>query len=75
MTRAGKHFAGLALVALLVFLTMMATFGCGRVSRTRAAWSGYDQVCIGGVVYLQFTSGVSVKYDTEGRVVLCGGGQ
>lgn len=45
--------------------------GCGQCSRTKAAFSGYDRLCINGISYLQFTSGVSVEYARTGEVKKC----
>lgn len=36
-----------------------------------ALWTGYDEVKHDGVSYIQFSSGVSVKYDQSGKVVSC----
>ena len=57
---------------LIVGLSVFALTGCGKIDRTIAAWSGNGaEVCQDGVVYLQFTSGVSVKYSRDGKVVSC----
>lgn len=54
----------------LVFAIFLLT-GCGQISRITALWTGYDEVCVDGVSYIQFSSGVSVKYDQSGKVVSC----
>ena len=57
---------------LIVGLSVFALTGCGKIDRTIAGWSGNgSEVCQDGVVYLQFTSGVSVKYGRDGKVVSC----
>ncbi len=57
----------------LVLIVGMVAFiaGCGGLSRGCAKLTGYDRVCIGGVSYLQFTSGVTVEYTPEGKVKTC----
>ncbi len=45
--------------------------GCGQVSRMKAHYTGYDVVCVDGVFYLQFPSGVTVKYAPDGSIVTC----
>lgn len=44
---------------------------CGSFDRVTANVTGSSESCIGGVTYIQFTSGVSVKYNHEGKVVTC----
>lgn len=47
--------------------------GCGWVDRVTASATGApSEACVDGVSYLQFTSGVSVKYTPQGRVATCG---
>ena len=55
------------LISVLISLT-----GCGKIDRMVAGFTGNaSEVCQGGVVYLQFTSGVSVKYNRDGKIVTC----
>ncbi len=54
----------------LLFLAFL-TLGCGSLSRSCAKYFGYDEVCVDGVLYLQFTSGASVKYKSDGTVATC----
>lgn len=56
----------LAVGALVVLLT-----GCGAWDRSVAQLTGVAESCHDGVVYLQFTSGVTVKYNQNGGVVAC----
>lgn len=57
---------------ILVFFTV-TTFvgGCGEIERTTAGLTGYSQICVDGVSYLQFTSGATVEYNTDGTIKLC----
>lgn len=54
---------------LIIVLSLLA--GCGSFSRGCAQMKGHDEVCVSGVAYLQFPSGVSVKYDQNGQIVTC----
>jgi hypothetical protein len=45
--------------------------GCGKFDRGVAKITGSAQVCVDGVVYLQFTSGASVKYNRDGTIATC----
>lgn len=49
----------------------IALSACGQVERTTAKWTGYSEICVDGVEYIQFTSGASVKYNSDGTVVTC----
>lgn len=56
----------------VLLLAVFLVSGCGWWDRTKSYYTGdASEVCIDGVVYLQFTSGSSVKYDRSGRVVVC----
>lgn len=60
-----------ALVIGLIAVCLMA--GCGQIDRNLATWIGTPaEICVDGVLYLQFTSGASVKYDQAGNVATCG---
>jgi uncharacterized protein YceK len=57
-----------------LFVVIVVTFalaGCGNMHRHIANVTGYSQTCIDGVKYIQFPSGVSVKYTREGKVETC----
>ena len=56
-----------------LFLSLFVLFvsSCGRFERWTASWTGYSELCVDGVVYLQFTSGSSVKYNPNGTIVTC----
>jgi len=46
--------------------------GCGKADRFIAGVIGHGaEICQDGVVYLQFTSGVSVAYQKDGKVRTC----
>lgn len=54
---------------LLLCLTLT---GCGWFDRkVTANITGHAVSCIEGVRYLQFASGVSVQYGTDGKVKTC----
>ncbi len=55
---------------LVIFSTMFLA-GCGQLERTTAYYTGYSEICVDNVKYLQFTSGASVKYDENGDVASC----
>ena len=60
-----------------VYMLVAATFaalsitGCGRIDRAVASLQGSAESCVSGVVYLQFTSGVTVKYLPNGKIATC----
>lgn len=49
----------------------LALSGCGAWDRTVASVTGMAESCHDGVQYLQFASGVTVKYNPDGTVVKC----
>ena len=61
------------IIRSIVVVALLATLsGCGAFDRTVSSITGNgSEVCHDGVVYLQFTSGVSVKYNVDGKVVAC----
>lgn len=60
----------LALFVLCMVLPV-ALAGCGKFDRGVAKITGSAQVCVDGVLYLQFTSGASVKYNRDGTIATC----
>lgn len=40
--------------------------GCGDVSRMVAQTTGYDEVCVHGVTYIQFVSGAALAVNPDG---------
>ena len=50
----------------------LALSGCGWFDRKIVAnVTGYAEMCIDNVIYLQFPSGVVVKVDIDGKPVTC----
>ncbi|PJZ86324.1 hypothetical protein [Leptospira harrisiae] len=62
-----KSLKPIRIVLLFSFLFV----GCGTISRGCAKYFGYDEVCVDGVKYIQFTSGASVKYNPNGTIATC----
>lgn len=60
-------------VKFLIVLTAVAIMlsGCGQVNKHVAKLTGWSEVCIDGVPYLQFASGASVKFDKDGTIADC----
>jgi len=57
---------------IIICCFLIALSGCGAFDRLSANITGdASEVCHDGVLYLQFTSGTSVKYDRGGKVALC----
>ena len=53
-------------------VALIALSGCGKIDKTIAGFTGNaSEVCQGGVIYLQFTSGTSVKYNPDGKIATC----
>ena len=57
---------------LFLFPVVMALAACGAADRFGATITGSSVSCIDGVEYVQFTSGVTVKYKQDGKVSTCG---
>ncbi|OHA01148.1 MAG: hypothetical protein A3H71_02595 [Candidatus Sungbacteria bacterium RIFCSPLOWO2_02_FULL_48_13b] len=56
----------------IALLTCLILSGCGNIERNIAGLTGFSRMCIDGVSYLQFTSGVTVEYTREGKIKTCG---
>ena len=58
----------------IILITSILVFtGCGAIDRAAAQITGDgSETCHGEVVYLQFTSGTSVKYLPDGSIATCG---
>lgn len=53
-------------------IALLGLSSCGRIDRSLAGWTGKGtEVCHRGVTYVQFTSGATVAYDREGRLIPC----
>ncbi len=60
------------ILAVLTILSFTTLSGCGRIDRWWAGTTGKPvDTCVGGVNYLQFTSGACAQIDTTGRPVPC----
>ena len=58
---------------IVAVVASFALSGCGWADRVAVFTTGTaSEVCQDGVLYLQFTSGVSVKYLPTGDVAQCG---
>ena len=56
----------------VIVLIVLLLVGCGSFDKIGTSITGKpSEVCVDGIAYLQFTSGASVKYTTEGTVALC----
>lgn len=61
-------------VILVAMMILMASSfsGCGRIDRFAASVTGdASETCHDGVLYLQFTSGATVKYLPDGKIATC----
>lgn len=54
----------------LLFVAVLLS-GCGVFDRMGAGLTGYTTSCVDGVKYLQFPSGVTVKYNQNGTIATC----
>jgi hypothetical protein len=66
-----RYWPAIALLAVLV-LALAGYVARPRMTATTAtASTGWSRVCVGGVSYLQFTSGASVEWTPAGKVKTC----
>lgn len=57
---------------IFVMVVSFCVTGCGAFDRAKSKVTGKPtEVCVDGVTYLQFTSGVAVKVDLSGKPVAC----
>jgi len=56
---------------MILVLIVLSLTGCVIVERATARITGSSKMCVEGVSYIQFTSGASVQYGTDGKIVLC----
>jgi hypothetical protein len=57
---------------VLIGLSALALTGCGWYERRVVAnITGYSKICVEGVTYLQFSSGVTPQVNLDGRPVSC----
>lgn len=57
--------------ALAIVAVILSLAGCGKVDRSIASLTGFARSCVDGVLYYQFTSGVTVAYSPDGKVRTC----
>lgn len=55
----------------LTIVAILALTGCGQIDRSIATATGFARSCVDGVLYYQFTSGVTVAYTPDGKVKTC----
>ena len=55
----------------IVLSALLLFSGCGVWERGTAGISGWSRVCVEGVSYLQFVSGVTVEYTRDGKIKTC----
>lgn len=54
-----------------VLVGILLLTGCGAIEREVASFTGYSKICVDKVEYIQFTSGASVAYNTDGTIKTC----
>ena len=54
---------------ILGIIEIMVSTGTGH--RKIAEYTGHSKICVDGVEYLQFTSGASVAYTSDGKIKAC----
>ena len=64
-----KKLKKLILIPCLSLILVLP--GCGLFERVDAGLTGSSTLCVDGVEYLQFTSGASVAYNTDGTIKTC----
>ena len=52
-------------------LILLLLTGCGWWKKFVASSTGYAEICIDGVVYIEFATGASVKYLQSGEIETC----
>ena len=57
--------------SIVIIVVSLSLAGCGAADRFGATVTGHSRSCVGGVEYLQFTSGVTVAYNPDGTVKKC----
>lgn len=56
----------------LTAMIILSLTGCGKADQLYAHYTGdASETCHDGVMYLQFTSGASVKYTRDGKIATC----
>jgi len=55
----------------IILLLPLLTLNCGWCNQLQAHIVNYTRVCVDGVTYLQFPSGVTVQRDKNDKLVEC----
>lgn len=59
------------ILVVFIFISLSLT-GCGAIDRGMSKITGNaSEVCHDDVIYLQFTSGATVKYLSNGKIATC----
>lgn len=59
---------------LIIAIMLLALTGCGAIDRGLSRLTGNaSEICHDKVIYLQFTSGATVKFLPNGSVATCEG--
>lgn len=56
---------------LIVVFSIFFLNGCGQIEKGIAMATGYSEICVSGVNYLQFSSGATVQVGRDGKPVSC----
>ena len=56
---------------IFIAMCLVLLAGCGAADRGEAYFTGYSELCVDGVTYLQFASGATIKVDLNGKPVAC----
>lgn len=56
---------------LIIVATLLIASCENDLTRVQTSFQGYSEKCIDNVSYIVFTTGASVKYDRNGKIVLC----
>jgi hypothetical protein len=56
---------------LSIIIISILMCGCGTADKMRAKVTGNSKQCIDNVLYIQFPSGASVAYNTDGTIKVC----
>lgn len=67
MNKLALLFVGIVVLLIVIYASMQQ----GKINKAIAEMQGNSELCVDGVKYLQFPSGASVKYQTNGSIALC----
>lgn len=56
---------------LIVVALTLGLFGCGNIHRSCAQLTGSSEMCVDGILYIQFSSGATPKVDANGKPIRC----